>query len=79
MNIYQDEWRYWDDISARYVLKHASTDTNTAHVVHAAAHYADCMVVERRKRKRLTLPAVDKPPIGEGEGNASVAGTSVAI
>jgi hypothetical protein len=56
MTIYEDEWLFWDDIAARYILKWATTEPNTDDVIGAAAHYADSMVVERRKRKRLKQP-----------------------
>lgn len=55
MTIYEDEWAFWDDISARYILKHANIDPNTANIIDAAGYYADAMVVERRKRKRVKL------------------------
>jgi len=53
MTIYEDEWAFWDDIAGRYILKHSGADMNTDKVVKAASHYADVMVVERRKRKRV--------------------------
>lgn len=58
MTVYEDEWAFWDDIAARYILKHAGTESNTANIVDAAGYYADAMIVERRKRKRVKLPVV---------------------
>jgi hypothetical protein len=53
MNIYEDEWAFWDDIAGKYILKHAAVDHNVDKVIDAAGAYADLMVLERRKRKRL--------------------------
>lgn len=63
MTIYEDEWGFWDDIAGRYILKHAGTDANTDNIVKAAGYYADSMVSERRKRKRIkNAPSVSGLP-----------------
>ena len=59
MIVYEDEWAFWDDIAGKYILKHAAVDHNVDKVVDAAGVYADLMVLERRKRKRLKLSAKD--------------------
>ncbi|MGL6245738.1 hypothetical protein [Pseudomonas sp.] len=59
MTIYEDEWAFWGDIVGRYILKHAAIDNNVDKVVDAAGVHADLMVLERRKRKRVRLPAQD--------------------
>ena len=56
MIIYEDEWAFWDDIAGKYILKHAAVDNNVDKVIDAAGVYADLMVLERRKRKRIKLP-----------------------
>lgn len=61
MSIYEDEWAFWDDIAGKYILKHAAVDHNVDKVVGAAGVYADLMVLERRKRKRVKLPVKDVP------------------
>lgn len=53
MIIYEDEWAFWDDIAGKYIFKHAGIDLNTDIVLKAAGYYADSMVLERRKRKRV--------------------------
>jgi hypothetical protein len=68
MNIYEDEWAFWDDIAGKYILKHAAVDHNVDKVIDAAGAYADLMVLERRKRKRLKpllkeVPVVAMPAI----------------
>ncbi|MGE8145810.1 hypothetical protein ACQKP7_11490 [Pseudomonas frederiksbergensis] len=71
MIIYEDEWAFWDDIAARYLLKHAATDHNVNHVIEGAGFYADSMVLERRKRKRAKLPVTS---VSDGAGVAVVNG-----
>lgn len=55
MTIYEDEYAYWDDISSKYLMKHASSDV-APFIIHNAGFYADQMVLERRKRKREKNP-----------------------
>lgn len=63
MNIYEDEWAFWDDIAGKYVFKHAGTNNNASYLVDAAATYADLMVVERRKRKVVQIPNGELPRV----------------
>jgi hypothetical protein len=56
MTIYEDEFAFWDDIAARFILKHASNDPSSKDIVESAGFYADQMVIERRKRKREKNP-----------------------
>lgn len=56
MTIYEDEYAYWDDISGKFILKHASNDTSAKGIIEAAGFYADQMILERRKRKRAKNP-----------------------
>lgn len=59
MTIYEDEWAFWDGIAGKYIFKHAGVDLNTDVVIKAAGFYADSMVLERRRRKRVkSLPGV---------------------
>lgn len=53
MTIYEDEWAFWDDIAGKYIFKHAGVDLNTDIIIKGAGYYADSMVLERRKRKRV--------------------------
>lgn len=53
MTIYEDEWAFWDDIAGKYIFKHAGVDLNTDIIIKGAGYYADSMVLERRKRKRM--------------------------
>lgn len=61
MIVYEDEGAFWDDIAGKYILKHAAVDHNVDKVIGAAGVYADLMVLERRKRKRVKLPVKDVP------------------
>ncbi|MHC8335962.1 hypothetical protein [Pseudomonas sp. LB3P25] len=61
MIIYEDEWAFWDDIAGKYILKHSAVDHNVDRIIDAAGVYADLMVLERRKRKRVKLPVKDAP------------------
>ncbi|SEM95114.1 hypothetical protein SAMN04487857_107175 [Pseudomonas sp. ok272] len=56
MTIYEDEYAYWDDISGKFILKHASNDIGAKDIIEAAAYYADEMILQRRKRKRAKNP-----------------------
>ncbi|AXJ07125.1 hypothetical protein CFN16_24230 [Pseudomonas fluorescens] len=53
MTIYEDEWAFWDDIAGKYIFKHAGVDQNTDTIIRNAGYYADSMILERRKRKRV--------------------------
>lgn len=70
MTLYEDELAFWDDISARYILKHAGTDRNFQHIIEAAAFYADAMILERRKRKRIKN-TVASAAVGSSEVTAA--------
>jgi hypothetical protein len=63
MNIYEDEWAFWDDIASKYIFKHAGTDHNVDHIIEAAGIYADLMVSARRKRKAVKIPEGDLPRV----------------
>lgn len=54
VTIYEDEWAFWDDIAGKYIFKHAGVDLNTDIVIKGARFYADAMVLERRRRKRVS-------------------------
>lgn len=62
MIVYEDESAFWDDIAGRYILKHASLDQNAYKIVEGAGVYADLMVLQRRKRKRVKSPVKDLSP-----------------
>lgn len=63
MNVYEDEWAFWDDIAGRYLLKHAGTHNNASFLIESAGVYADLMVLERRKRRALQIPEGELPRV----------------
>lgn len=62
MTIYEDEWAFWDDIAGKYILKNAGADLNTDIIIKAAGYYADSMILERRKRRRVKSAADPAKP-----------------
>jgi hypothetical protein len=63
MNIYEDEWAFWDDIAGKYLLKHAGTNNNANYLIESAGVYADLMVIERRKRRVVQIPNGELPRV----------------
>lgn len=51
MKIYEDEVKYWDEITARYIQKNGDYNANSQHIIDAAAWFAKQMIIERRKLK----------------------------